>query len=96
MNKVLCGDKTLTIRIKRTHKMRRGSRWLSKYLRVYNFRFQLDIVLASVLTVSASAVANRSDFSQFKGKAYEVVKNAPSAKGWELLPKQEDEIFFCK
>lgn len=76
--------------------MRRGSRWLSKYLRVYNFRFQLDIVLASVLTVSASAVANRSDFSQFKGKAYEVVKNAPSAKGWELLPKQEDEIFFCK
>ncbi|MCW0505812.1 hypothetical protein [Aeromonas piscicola] len=76
--------------------MRRGSGRLSKYLRVYRFKIQLGIVLASVLAVSASAVANGLDFPQFKGKAYEVVKNSPLAKGWELLPKQEDEISFCK
>ncbi|CAM3130216.1 DUF4258 domain-containing protein [Vibrio neptunius] len=59
-------------------------------------RFQFAIVLAAVCAMTVPAAANDIDFSQFKGKAYEVVKHDLLAEGWELIPLQEGETSFSK
>ncbi|MDS1873332.1 hypothetical protein [Vibrio vulnificus] len=59
-------------------------------------KIQFGAVLASVFAIATSTAANELDFSQFKGKAYDVVKNELFAKGWDLLPKQEGETSFSK
>ncbi|WP_407507248.1 hypothetical protein [Vibrio parahaemolyticus] len=59
-------------------------------------KIQLGVVLASFFAITTSTAANKLDFSKFKGKAYEVVKNELFAKGWDLSPKQEGEISFSK
>lgn len=54
-------------------------------------KIPLGVVLASVFAFTVSAAANELDFSKFKGKAYDEVKDELFAKGWALLPKQEGE-----
>ncbi|HAS6334783.1 TPA: hypothetical protein I7245_12250 [Vibrio vulnificus] len=59
-------------------------------------KIQFGVVLVSVIAMVTSIAANELDFSQFKGKAYDMVKNEFFAKGWELSPKQEGETSFSK
>ncbi|EIO3971414.1 hypothetical protein LQK33_004317 [Vibrio vulnificus] len=56
----------------------------------------MKIQLGVVFAITTSTAANELDFSKFKGKAYDVVKNELFAKGWDLSPKQEGEISFSK
>ncbi|WP_333004351.1 hypothetical protein [Vibrio coralliilyticus] len=55
-------------------------------------KLQLSVPLALMIVFTGFVDANELDFSQFKGKAYKVVKSELLAKGWETLPKQEGEI----
>ncbi|MBW3696127.1 hypothetical protein EK599_10490 [Vibrio sp. T187] len=60
-------------------------------------KVQLGIVLALVVAITASAVADELDFSQFKGKSYDAVKHDSFlAKGWEIVPNEEDESSFSR
>ncbi|MCG9230962.1 hypothetical protein L3X65_17595 [Vibrio diabolicus] len=59
-------------------------------------KFKFGIVLALVFAVTSQAVENELDFSQFNGKAYKVVKKDLLTKGWEVLPKLENETSFSK
>lgn len=55
-------------------------------------KVQLSAPLALMVVFTGFVDANELDFSQFKGKAYKVVKSELLANGWETLPKQEGEI----
>ncbi len=59
-------------------------------------KIQFGVVLASVFALVTSTAANELDFSQYKGKAYDVVKHELFAKGWDLSPKQEGETSFSQ
>ncbi len=48
-------------------------------------------LLSLIASGNAVVFAEELDFSQYKGKNYELVKSEFLAKGWELVPKQEGE-----
>ena len=54
-------------------------------------KFKFACLLALIFSSNVVLHADELDFSQYKGKSYEVVKREFLSSGWQLVPNQEGE-----